>query len=160
MNCNPVDGAGASDHEEDVAVVQTEQGASIKFNNSLFPSWQAAREKLVQLKSKAKPGSVWTRLCDVPDPSTHADAFKLECKACGASCQLGNTSKWHTKDHTIETCRSSRAKKTAVTASMPPLHLNHGKICFDVLSMCERATCIDRLCAVQSDPHCLTHRRS
>jgi hypothetical protein len=111
LNC-----AGPS--EEDVVVIQTEEGRSIKFNNMLFSSWQAVLDKLLHLKLKAKPGSVWTRLFDVPDPSTHADAFKLECKECGASCQLANTSKWHTKDHSIQTCRTARARSTAVEARM------------------------------------------
>lgn len=93
--------------------------SAIKFNNIYFSSWTAARDKLTVLTSKARAGSVWTRLDVVDDASVHVDAFKLVCKSCGQGCQLGNPSKWHTKDHTADTCRAAQVKRAATISSEP-----------------------------------------
>ena len=73
--------------------------SGILLSGTRFASWKLAGEQLKRLQTNAKAGSVCRRVIKVPRPQIAPDAFGLECGKCGASCQLGNLSKRHTKDH-------------------------------------------------------------
>jgi hypothetical protein len=96
---------------------------TVRFNNKIYGSWQAARDAFNQLKNKKGGKPVWSKLTLVPDDKDDDESpFKLRCFSCGNSCQLGNPSKWN-KEHVCKGPPNS----TAGTSTAAP-HNNQTRL--------------------------------